>query len=353
MKAAYCHYTLEFRQPAVTSRSVMLCKDTYFIRLWNESEPDVCGMGECALFKGLGADDRPDYEARLNALCWSINRGEPVTTSDLDGWSSMAFGYETALNDLNNGGMHNPFLTDWCRGDGEIVINGLVWMGKAHEMLERIRQKLDLGFRCLKLKIGGIDFDEELALLRYIRAEFGPDALELRVDANGAFSSGEALSRLDSLSRFVIHSIEQPIKPGQWDAMRVICRESSIPVALDEELIGISSDVVRGSMLDVIKPAYIILKPSLCGGFAGADRWIEHARQRDIGWWATSALESNVGLNAIAQWVSQYEPVIPQGLGTGMLYVNNIPSPLLQTRDVLCHDRNAKWIITDLPWIEP
>ncbi|MDE7442919.1 MAG: o-succinylbenzoate synthase [Muribaculaceae bacterium] len=352
MKAAYCHYRLDFFQPAITSRTVMLWKDTYFIKLWEESTPEIYGIGECALFKGLGADDRPNYETTLSRLCERINRGDLVDVAHLDGWSSIAFGYETALRDLATGGRRQPFPSDWACGKKEIVINGLVWMGNAHEMLERIHHKLTQGFRCLKLKIGGIDFAEELALLRYIRDAFGPDVLELRVDANGAFVPVDAMRKLDALSKYVIHSIEQPVKQGQWSVMHDLCRESPIPIALDEELIGISGEQCQ-VMLDVIRPAYVILKPSLCGGFAASDNWIKYACERGIGWWATSALESNVGLNAIAQWVSQYDLTLPQGLGTGLLYTNNILSPLYQIRDVLCYDTTKEWAIPELPWIEP
>lgn len=353
MRAAYCHYRLDFLQPAITSRSVMRCKDTYFIKLWQEHSPAIYGIGECALFKGLSHDDRPGYEARLDALCAAINRGEDVDPVTLGDWSSMVFGYGMAIRDLANGGLRRPYPSDWSLGQSEIVINGLIWMGNADEMLARIKRKLDDGFRCVKLKIGGVDFDEELALLRYIRTRFSPDVLELRVDANGAFAPADALRKLDALSTFTIHSIEQPIKAGQWDEMRAICERSPIPVALDEELIGLTTESERERMLNAIQPAYIILKPSLCGGFEASDWWIRKAESNGIGWWATSALESNIGLNAIAQWVSCHEPDMPQGLGTGMLYSNNIASPLSQVRDVLRYDVDGKWIMPDLPWIEP
>lgn len=353
MRAAYCHYKLDFRQPAITSRSVMLWKDTYFIKLWHESTPEVYGIGECALFKGLGADDRPDYEARLHKLCEAINRGVHVEVPDLSDWSSIVFGYETAIRDLENGGQRLPFPGLWSKGESEIVINGLVWMGNAREMSARIKRKLEEGFRCLKLKIGGIDFGEELSLVQYIRKTFSPEALELRVDANGAFGACDVMRKLDALSKYVIHSIEQPVRAGQWEIMSEICRESPIPVALDEELIGVWSEVDAVRMLDKIKPAYIILKPSLCGGFVGAGRWIKYASERNVGWWATSALESNVGLNAIAQWVSQYNLRLPQGLGTGMLYANNIPSPVCQIRDVLRFDTGGEWRIPCFSWREP
>ncbi len=226
-------------------------------------------------------------------------------------------------------------------------------MGSFEEMHNRIREKLDSGFHCVKLKIGGIDFDEELSLIKYIRSKFSLDQIELRLDANGAFSPCDALNKLERLSVFSIHSLEQPIKPGLWDAMADICSKSPIPIALDEELIGINSRQDKQNLLNAIKPHYIILKPALCGGFSGADEWISLAEGQSTGWWATSALESNIGLNAIAQWVYTHNINLPQGLGTGKLYSNNIESPLVQTRDVLLYNSDTQWIIpTTLNWEE-
>ncbi len=242
--------------------------------------------------------------------------------------SSIRFGFETALLDMRNGGAGRFITNSFTEGTTPIRINGLIWMGDKRVMKKRIREKLDQGFNCIKLKIGGIDFNDEIALLKSIRDEYSPDNLELRVDANGAFSPDTAMQHLERLAEYGLHSIEQPIKQGQWDEMAALCRLSPIPVALDEELVGFKADKEKIRMLETIKPSYIILKPSLCGGFAESDRWIRLAEERGIGWWATSALESNIGLNAIAQWVSQYNPVMPQGLGTGMLYTNNYPSRL-------------------------
>ena len=351
MRAAYAPYKLRFLSPAVTSRSVMLDKDAYLIKVWDESDPGCYGVGECALFRGLGADDRPDYEARVAQLCREVNSGVPV--SDLSDWGSILFGWETAVNDLRNGGRRIPFPSGFAQGKEEIVINGLVWMGSAEEMAGRIRTKLDAGFRCVKLKIGGISFDRELELLDFIRRRFAPRDLELRLDANGAFTPVNAMARLEALARYDIHSIEQPIRQGQYEAMADLCRRSPIDIALDEELIGLVSTVDKTRMLDEVKPRYIILKPSLCGGFQSADEWIRMAADRGIGWWATSALESNIGLNAIAQWVSGYHPAMPQGLGTGMLYANNVESPLRQERDVLLSDPSGSWRMPELNWIEP
>ncbi len=328
----------------------MLEKETYFIKLWNEDNPSVYGVGECALFRGLGADDLPDYENRLAELCRAVNQGRDVCFPE---YSSIRFGYETAMRDLENGGKRTIYPSSWVDGKSETTINGLVWMGTFDEMYNRIDEKLSQGFRCVKLKVGGIDFNRELELLEHIRECFPVDCLELRLDANGAFSSDDALSKLQQLSVFGIHSIEQPIKAGQWEEMSRVCKGSPIPVALDEELIGIESVEQKEQMLRIVSPRYIILKPALCGGFSGADEWIAVAENLNIGWWATSALESDIGLNAIAQWVAAKNPDMPQGLGTGQLYLNNFVSPLVQTRDVLQYNPEKQWNFPTLNWVEP
>ena len=349
MKAEYAPYTLLFKHKAVTSRDTLTRRDTYYIRISDDAGMHF-GIGECALFKGLGDDDLPDYEDRLRKVCRDINSGADPCDMEIPPYTSLRFGVETALCDLANGASRRPFPTPWSEGVGEIAINGLIWMGSAEEMLARIDEKLRIGFRCMKLKIGGISFEDELRLLGYIRNRFSPDTLELRLDANGAFTPGNALERLERLSLYTIHSIEQPIKQGQWEEMAQLCRNSPIPIALDEELIGCRGITEKQELLDAIHPQYIILKPSLCGGFKSADQWISLAADRAIGWWATSALESNIGLNAIAQWVSAKNPAIPQGLGTGMLYVNNIQSPLLQERDILRYNPEVKWELPRLDW---
>lgn len=352
IKASYYRYLLKFKEPAKTSRQTMTVKETFFIRLQDEGSPSVFGLGEAALFRGLSSDDQPDYEQRLAELCGRINDGTIRLTDEGDGrlsagayrhpYSSIQFGLECALRDLNiRNGHILPSELPWERGESAITINGLVWMGDSEQMLRRINDKLSQGFKCVKLKIGGIDFNDELRLLSYIRGSFDSDTLTVRLDANGAFTAENAMPRLEALSRFGIHSIEQPIKSGQWDAMGEICRQSPIPIALDEELIGsFDTDTMR-RMLDTIRPQMIILKPSLCGGLDNARRWCEEADRRGIGWWYTSALESNIGLNAIAREVSRLahegNPCAswPQGLGTGALYTNNIPYPLALQADRL------------------
>ena len=341
LHACYYPYTLHFRQPATTSRDTLYHRPTYYLKVWDDCDPQVYGLGECALFKGLGDDDRPDYEERLAALCRDIDSRPEAT------YTSQRFGLEMAMRDLANGDQRILWPGEWPAGEYGIKINGLIWMGSAEEMRTRIDEKLNAGFDCLKLKIGGIDFEREVELLHYIRRHFSHERLEIRLDANGSFTPGNAMERLERLAAYHIHSIEQPIKPRQWSDMSRICRESPIPVALDEELIGTHDDRFRSELLDEVQPAYIILKPSLCGGFSDADKWIAAAEKRGIGWWATSALESNVGLNAIAQWAASHQPVMPQGLGTGGLYTNNIPSPLFLRGDRLYYDPAKSWT-TDL-----
>ncbi len=332
LKASYQKYLLRFKEPAGTSRGVLTEKETWLIRIWEEGCPEVVGLGECALFRGLSADDRPGYEAKIQEVCRNIDRIDEV---DLSEWSSIRFGVEMALADLRNGGRRIYFPSSFTHGEQAIEINGLVWMGDRDTMQRRIREKLDAGFHCIKLKIGAIDFEAELSLLHDIRQQFSVREVELRVDANGAFTPETAVERLEALSRFDLHSIEQPIRAGQWQQMARLCRISPIPIALDEELIGINHSAQKQALLEEINPQYIILKPALCGGFSGAAEWIRLAGERRIGWWVTSALESNIGLTALAQWTATLGNPMPQGLGTGQLYTNNLPSSLCRTGSVL------------------
>ena len=347
MKATYAPYQLHFITPGGTSRGVLYHKDTYFLKIWDESNPDVFGIGECALFRGLSAEDNDQYEAKLIEVCRNINNG---ISTDLSDYSSITFGLETALRDFASGGRRIIFHSPFVEGKQKISINGLVWMGSKDIMIERIKQKIDAGFRTLKLKIGAIDFDSELDMVKYIRKSFSPDTLTIRVDANGGFSPDNALQRLDQLSAYHIHSCEQPIKQGQWEAMAHICEKSPIHIALDEELIGITNPLTMMSLLRTIRPQYIILKPSLMGGISGATEWLKMASLMNIGGWITSALESNIGLNALAQWVATLKPLIPQGLGTGALFSNNITSPLRQEADYLTFDVNNEWQIPEFDW---
>lgn len=336
LKAQWTKYRLNFYRESRTSREVLNVKDTYFIRVFDSSNPAVTGYGEAGLFRGLSADDTPDFEAILDRCCRDINGLDIHSVPS----SAIRMGMETAIDDIKRGGAHQPFF------EGVIPptrINGLIWMGSKQFMLDEIEKKLEAGFHCLKLKIGGIDFEHEVEILHCIRQRFGADVLEIRLDANGAFNPGNALQRLDRIAAFDIHSIEQPIKAGQIESMAMICRESPVAIALDEELIGIKTDAEKQYILQQIRPRYIILKPTLCGGFAEADKWIEMAVLNGIDWWATSALESNIGLNAIARWAAAHGPSLPQGLGTGLLYSNNVPSPLLLKGEQITSNPDNQW----------
>ena len=330
---------LHFKQPAGTSRGIYTTRKIWLIHL---SDGQREGLGECAPLLDLSCDALPDHEyaSILNKVCEDFCQSGEIDDDSLRDYPSMLFGLETALLNLQNG--NRLFDTAFSRGETGIPINGLVWMGNHDEMLQRLEEKMEKGFRCIKLKIGAIDFDQELDLIRRIRDRFSFHEVELRVDANGAFPYDEALYKLELLSQYNIHSIEQPIRQGQWAYMAELCRESPLPIALDEELIGVNDLAMKHHMLNIIKPRYIILKPSLHGGIAGCREWIATAREMGIGSWITSALESNIGLNAIAQFASSvYGDYItmPQGLGTGQLFTDNIPMPLEIRGDQLwrCH----------------
>ena len=326
---------LHFKQPAGTSRGVYTTRKMWLVSL---SDGNRTGVGECAPLPDLSCDALPDelYVSKLNVFCRDLCETGEIDVEALRDYPSMLFGLETALLNLRNG--EKLFDTAFSRGEEGIPINGLVWMGNYDEMLQRMEEKLEKGFRCVKLKIGAIDFEQELDLIKRIRDRFSFHEVELRLDANGAFKYEEALYKLELLSQYAIHSIEQPIRQGQWAYMAELCRESPLPIALDEELIGVNDPEMKTHMLNIIKPRYIILKPSLHGGMAGCREWIDAARELGVGSWITSALESNIGLNAIAQFASDvYGPQITmsQGLGTGQLFTDNIPMPLEIRGDML------------------
>jgi o-succinylbenzoate synthase len=320
--------TLHFKQPAGTSRGVYTTRKSWFVYL---SDGQREGVGECAPLPDLSCDARPDYAEVLDNFCQSLCETGEIDYEAIRTYPSMLFGLETAVMDLKSKKQGVLFDTAFSRGEVGIPINGLVWMGNYDEMLQRMEEKLEKGFRCVKLKIGAIDFDQELDLVKRIRDRFSFHEVELRLDANGAFPYEEALYKLELLSQYAIHSIEQPIRQGQWAYMAELCRESPLPIALDEELIGVNDPEMKHHMLNIIKPRYIILKPSLHGGMQGCREWIDTAREMGIGSWITSALESNIGLNAIAQFASDVygdNIQMPQGLGTGQLFTDNIPMPL-------------------------
>lgn len=319
-------------------------KDVYYVKVWDDTAPELFGIGEAAPLTGLSRDDRPDFESRLTELC-ALPITEPLPESLIE-YPSIRFALETAIADLCNGCCRTPYPSLWTKGESTITINGLVWMGDEALMMQRIEQKVSDGFRCIKIKIGGIDFKRELHILKSLR-NIAPQA-ELRLDANGAFSPSDALHRLDELAKFDIHSIEQPIRAGQRDSLRQICSHSPIPIALDEELIQFRS--ADSEFLADVKPAYIILKPTLLGGIEASQQWIDAADELGIGWWITSALESNIGLNAIAQWCAALSPSLPQGLGTGQLFTNNIPSPLSLSGEQLSYNASEPWHLPTFDW---
>ncbi len=340
MKATYHKYILNFKRPSGTSRGVMTEKETWFIVLQQDGKK---GIGECGILRGLSIDDRPDYEEKLQWTCDNIYLGKDRLWEALLEFPSIQFGVEMAFQSL---GSESPFLlfsSDFTSGAKSIAINGLVWMGEESFMKQQIEEKLAAGFRCIKLKIGAIDFDKELQLLRFIRQHFTPEQVEIRVDANGAFTDDLALDKLIQLSEFKLHSIEQPIQKKHTDRMADLCKTAPFPIALDEELIGVFTRKEKEELLMKIKPQYIILKPSFIGGFKGTKEWISLAEKHEIGWWITSALESNIGLNAIAQWTFLQGNLMPQGLGTGALYTNNFDCPLDVSQGQLWYSKAQDW----------
>lgn len=338
--ATYRKHILQFKTPAGTSRGVLMTKETWFIIL---KESDKTGIGECGILRGLSIDDRPDYEAKLKWACDSIDLGLEALYVQLTEFPSIQTGLETAFRSLQAKDPFEIFPSQFSRGEVGIPINGLIWMGDKKFMKKQISEKLKSGFSCIKMKIGAIDFNTELNLLRSIRKEFSANDIELRVDANGAFEPKDALEKLHLLSELELHSIEQPIKQGQWDEMARLCGASPLPIALDEELIGVFTSEEKLKLLQTIQPQFIVLKPSFIGGFKGSDHWISLAENEGIGWWITSALESNVGLNAISQYTFTKSSKLPQGLGTGSLYTNNIISPLKVRNGKLEYDPNLPW----------
>lgn len=327
---SYKSYSLIFKTPSGTSRGIMHTKETYFLEI---KEDEKKGIGECGLFKGLSCDDVPDYENQLQWLCENINLDFNTIKEKLRNYPSIWIGYEQALYNLKNGS-ELYFPSEFTDGKKSIKINGLIWMGSADFMQKQIEEKLKLGFDCIKLKIG-TDWKSEKDILKSLRKKFPAEQLEIRVDANGAFSSDDARIVLKELADLQIHSIEQPIKAGKHDEMAKLCIDTPTPIALDEELIGINQIKEKKQLLETIKPQYIILKPSLVGGFSGCDEWIDIAESLNIQWWITSALESNIGLNAIAQYTFTKNNPLPQGLGTGSLFTNNFESSLELNGDQL------------------
>lgn len=341
--------TLHFKQPAGTSRGVYTTRHSYYLTLTSAEHPGIRGVGECATLPDLSCDAKPEYELTLRQVCQMVEQMGRIPYDMIRAYPSITFGLETAFADFFRQCpaidvpawatyLASLYDTPFARGEEGITINGLVWMGNFEEMTQRLDQKLDQGFHCVKLKIGAIRFEDELELVKRIRNRYSHREVELRVDANGAFDFEDALYRMELLAQYAIHSIEQPIRAGQWSFMAELCRNSPLPIALDEELIGVNDRDQKRQMLNIIRPAYIVLKPSLHGGMMGVREWVETARDMGIGSWITSALESNVGLDAIAQLTADiYGSAIrmPQGLGTGQLFTDNIPMPLTIKGDKL------------------
>ncbi len=340
MQARYKKYILDFKRPSGTSRGILRQKETWFLVLEDKGR---YGLGECGLLKGLSVDDVPEYESKLQWTCNHIHLGKDELWNALIDFPSIQFGVEQAFLSINAVHPFDFFPSDFSKNEKPIHINGLIWMGEEAFMHDQITEKLATGFNCIKMKIGAIDFDTEIALLASIRKKYTPDEIALRVDANGAFKPAEALKKLQVLADFRLHSIEQPIKQGNPLLMKALCAESPLPIALDEELIGVSGVTEKENLLQTIQPQFIILKPSLVGGYKGSLEWIRIADKLGVGWWVTSALESNIGLNAIARWTYTLGNSMPQGLGTGGLYTNNFESPLSVEAGKLYSRKNKEW----------
>lgn len=339
MKARYFKHHLKFKQASGTSRGILTIKETWFILL---SEGNKVGVGECGILRGLSCDDRPDYEAKLDWACRHIHLDKSVLLKELIEFPSIQMGIEMALLSLKSKAPFQLFENDFSNSQAQIPINGLIWMGNKEFMMNQVAEKLAQGYTCIKMKVGAIDFDQELDILSSIRKHYDKDKVVLRVDANGAFGN-DALEKLTQLAAFDLHSIEQPIPKGNINALRELCKYSPLPIALDEELIGVFTVQQKTQLLEQIMPQYIILKPSFIGGFQGAAQWASLAEKYGIGSWVTSALESNIGLNAIAQWCYEMNFKSHQGLGTGSLFSNNIPSPLVIKNGYLSIDKNLVW----------
>lgn len=349
-------YTLDFKFPAGTSRGVLHEKQTYFLKIWDETNPTVIGWGECGPLKKLSVDDLDDLFETSTSIIKDLdgeqapkNRAEVYSLAfDLAGYQypALRFSIETALLDLINGGVKKVFDNDFFSRKAKIPINGLIWMGHMEGMLLQISDKVVEGFDCIKMKVGSLDFEKEVDILNYVRSKYYDQEILLRVDANGAFKPEEAMYKMQTMARSNIHSVEQPIAAGQIETMAELCQNTPIDIALDEELIGVNGKADKEALLKVIKPQYIIIKPTLLGGLASSQEWIEIAEVMKIGWWITSALESNVGLNAICQFAYEMNAKSYQGLGTGKLYHNNIQSPLTISNGFIHYDSSKEWDTT-------
>ena len=349
IKASFSKKILQFKFDAGTSRGVMKTRPVWYIQLYSSKHKEYSGIGEAAPLEGLSVETSSLMDEKLNEVCQLIDKGVIQEILDIckidtiESYPSIKFALEMAFLDLNNNYIKVIFNNNFSRGIKGIPINGLVWMGTEEFMLKQISEKINEGYNCIKLKIGALNFEVELRILNYIRSQFTKDEISIRLDANGAFNTDEALIKLEKLAEYQIHSIEQPLKQGQVKAMRQLCASSPIPIALDEELIQVQTIEDKINLIEYIQPQFIILKPTLLGGFANCEEWVKIGEERSIGWWATSALESNIGLNAISQWMANFDVDIPQGLGTGQLFHNNIESPLTIQQGYLYYDIDKSW----------
>lgn len=343
MKASFQKRVLKFKKPAGTSRGILLEKPSWYLFLYDEYHPAHKGIGECSVIPGLSPDDELQIEPKLAEICRLINAGDFDFEKPISDFPAISFAVETALLDFQVKGSKILFPSSFTEGTEGIAINGLIWMDQIESMLQQVEQKIEQGFKCIKLKIGTHEFHDEMSLLRMIRSRFSAEELCIRVDANGAYSFRQAFDVVSILAKLEIHSIEQPIIPSQLSEMAELCRLSPVPIALDEELIGKYPAENKRKLIEILRPQYLVFKPSLLGGFRETTDWINIAGEFNCGWWVTSALESNIGLNAIAQWTSFLGTSIPQGLGTGNLFSYNIESPLVVRGEKLFYDPGLKW----------
>lgn len=355
LQLAATPYTLHFRKPAPTSRGMLTNRTIWLVRAWRSEAPDAIGWGECGPMPGLSRDDTPAFDATVARFCAEFNQAAMTRMEAAQRWASelaaawpaFAFGVETALRDLATGSRQQLWDTPFTRGEGGLPTHGLIWMDDVDGILRQVEAKVAAGFDVIKLKIGALPFAEELVLLRAVRAAF--PAVDLRLDANGAFPPEVALDRLESLAQFGVSLVEQPVSPGQWDVLAELCRHSPVPLALDEELIPLDTPAARAALLAAVRPQYLILKPMLLGGIAASEAWIAQARAHNIGWIVNSLLESAIGLNAICQWTSAVGAGQVHGLGTGALFTNNLQSPLRLESHLLQYDPSAAWQFPPLP----
>ncbi len=343
LRLAVHPYVLQFRTAAATSRGTLNERRSWLLRAWETDAPAVVGWGECGPIPGLSRDDRPDFAEAIAEVCGIINAGYWPEPDDLAHLPSFAFGLDTALRDLHGGGRHLLWDTPFARGQQGLPMHGLIWMDTVEGLHRQIDAKIAMGFRVIKMKVGALPFPTELALLQSVRAKYGPDQIELRLDANGAFASDAALAKLEALAPLNVTFLEQPLAAGQWDALAELCRQSPIPIALDEELIPLATPAERQALLDAVQPQGLVIKPALLGGFRAAEAWIADAEARGIQWWINSLLESNIGLNAICQWTSAVGGSRVHGLGTGGLFTNNSPCPLRLRQNELWVDQGVQW----------